>query len=80
MHQRDVWSISHIEMVKVEDRASDGSNNDVCPLCNEAVTEYQTRYIEDKKIVHEKCIGDDADKDDVKNVDDLVSDNQEAAE
>lgn len=77
VHQRDVWSISHIEMVKVEDCASDGSN-DVCPLCNEPVTEYQTRYIEDERIVHEKCISDDADSDDVKNLDDPVSDNQEA--
>lgn len=77
VHQRDVWSISHIETVKIEDRAGDGSN-DVCPLCNEPVTEYQTRYIENERIVHEKCITDDADNDDVKNVDDPVSDNQEA--
>ncbi|MEP0824080.1 MAG: hypothetical protein HRF40_01190 [Nitrososphaera sp.] len=81
VHQRDVWSISHIEMVKVEDRAaSDGSSNDICPQCHESVTEYQTRYIEGERIVHEKCISDDADSDDVKNVDDPVSDNQEAAE
>lgn len=80
VHQRDVWSISHIEMVKVEDCAGNGGNNDVCPLCNEPVTEYQTRYIQDERIVHEKCISDDADNDDVKNVDDSVSDNQEAAE
>jgi hypothetical protein len=81
VHQKDVWSISHIEMVKVEGRAaSDGNSNDVCPLCNEPVTEYQTRYVENERIVHEKCISDDADNDDVKNVDDPVSDNQEAAE
>lgn len=44
--EKDIWSISHIEMVKVEDCASDG-RNDVCPLCNEPVTECQTRYIQD---------------------------------
>ncbi|AFU58884.1 hypothetical protein Ngar_c19520 [Candidatus Nitrososphaera gargensis Ga9.2] len=77
VHQRDVWSISHIEMVKVEDCAGN-SGNDVCPLCNELVTEYQTRYIENERIVHEKCTSDDADNDDVKNADGRMSDNQEA--
>lgn len=77
VHQKDVWSISHIEMVEVEDCTSDG-RNDVCPLCNEPVTEYQTRYVENERIVHEKCTSDDADNDDVKNVDHPVSDNQEA--
>ena len=65
-------------MVKVEDCGGDGNSKDVCPLCNEAITEYQTRYIEDERIVHEKCTSDDADDDDVKNVDDPVSDKQEA--
>jgi hypothetical protein len=81
VHRRDVWSISYIEMVKVEGRAGDGSSNDICPLCSEPVTEYQTRYIQDERIVHEKCIGDDADNDDdVEDVDVSASDNQEAAE
>jgi hypothetical protein len=78
VHQKDIWSISYIETVKVEDRTGDASS-DICPLCNEPVTEYQTRYIQDERIVHEKCIDDHADNDDgVEDPDDSVSNNPEA--